>query len=213
MECGRWYAPAVAHRTVARRAEHLDLVKGSRFLAVVTPIRNEEDAVALRDALRGDHPDASHHCLAWRVGESMRFDDDGEPGGTAGRPMLEVLLKRDLDRVAAVVVRTFGGTKLGAGGLARAYTGAVAKALDDAGVREVADALAGVVRAPFAASDEVHRLLDTWAGLRRGTTRYESDGLSIPVRFRAERLQDLHEALAQATRGAAVLEEVRPSTT
>lgn len=71
-------------------------------------------------ALKGEHPGASHHCWAFRFGEVQRFSDGGEPAGTAGRPMLEVLLKRGVDRTLAAVVRYFGGTKLGAGGLARA---------------------------------------------------------------------------------------------
>jgi putative IMPACT (imprinted ancient) family translation regulator len=110
----------MAHRTLARRAEHEDVVKGSRFVALVAPLEGLEDAERVLAASRARHPHATHHAFAMRWGSMMRASDDGEPGGTAGRPMLEVLLKHELDHVAAVVARTFGGTKLGAGGLARA---------------------------------------------------------------------------------------------
>jgi hypothetical protein len=104
--------------------------------------------------------DAAHVAWAWRWGETLRWSDDGEPGGTAGRPMLEVLTKRDLDRTVALVARVFGGVKLGAGGLARAYGGAVARALDAARVVEVPDRRAFAVRAGFADVDVLLRLLD-----------------------------------------------------
>lgn len=197
----------MAHRTVARRAEHADEVKGSRFLGVVAPIQDLARAEALVAELRRAHPGASHHCLAARVGAEMRFDDDGEPGGTAGRPMLEVLLKRDLDRVAAVVVRTFGGTKLGAGGLVRAYTAAVSRACDAAGVREVPDLTTVTVRAPFARLDEVHRLLAGWPELAAGAPHYDADGARISVRLRADARAELARALADATRGDAAVED------
>src|SRR5690625_7930527 len=105
------------HVSIPSFSEHLETVKGSRFIAWVAPAATEEEAQQLLDRARAQHPDATHHCSAWRIGETVRFSDDGEPGGTAGRPMLEVLLKRDLMNVAAVVVRYFGGTRLGAGGL------------------------------------------------------------------------------------------------
>lgn len=201
----------MGYRTVARRAQHEQIVKGSRFLAVVAPVAREAEALELLDELRRAHPDAHHHCSAWRFAGEMRFDDDGEPGGTAGRPMLEVILKRGLDRVAAVVVRTFGGTKLGAGGLVRAYTGAVARALDAAGTRQIADVLAGTVHAPFSTSDEVHRLLSGWPELRLGEAAFDAGGLKLPVRFRAEERLALTEALAGATRGRARLELDEPT--
>jgi len=195
----------VAFTTVARRAEARETIRGSRFLAQVARADDEAAARSLLDAARRAHPDASHHASAWKVGEILAAHDDGEPGGTAGRPILEVLLKRDLDHVAAVCVRWFGGTKLGAGGLVRAYGGTVAKALDAAGTAVVHAAVEGRVTAPYARADAVHRLLDDWPDLRKGAPRYDAVGLSLPVTLRADRRERLARALADATAGDAEL--------
>ena len=135
----------------------------------------------------------------------MRFSDDGEPGGTAGRPMLEVLQKRELDFVLAVVTRYYGGTKLGAGGLVRAYSGGLAKALDEADVLEVRETVSRTVNAPFAELGAVHRLLDGWAGLRKGETDYTAEGLRLAVVFFAADQTLLSDALREVTRGTASL--------
>ena len=115
--------------------EHED--RGSRFLAWVFLAEEEEVFAKQLEQVKAEHPKARHWCWAWRIQEAYRFEDDGEPGGTAGRPMLQVLEGRSLSRVGAVCVRYFGGVKLGTGGLMRAYGGATAKAADDAGVQEV----------------------------------------------------------------------------
>ncbi|AHD22958.1 hypothetical protein Y013_21150 [Rhodococcus pyridinivorans SB3094] len=116
-------------------------VKHSRFLAAVRRVDTADAALAFVDEQRRLYPDARHHCWAFVVGDdpsarAERSSDDGEPGGTAGIPMLQVLHHRDLVNVAVVVTRWFGGIKLGAGGLVRAYSGAVATALDEAPIVE-----------------------------------------------------------------------------
>jgi len=109
---------------------HFELViKKSRFIACVEPMAGREQALMRVAQLKAAHPDAAHVCWALLAGGQSAAHDDGEPGGTAGRPMLEVLRHQDLQGVMASVVRYFGGTKLGAGGLLRAYTDAVAQAL------------------------------------------------------------------------------------
>ncbi len=109
---------------------HSDLaVKKSRFIGCVQPAADRAAAQAVVQSLRQRHPGAAHVCWALLAGGQSAAVDDGEPGGTAGRPMLEVLRHQDLDGVLATVVRYFGGVKLGAGGLVRAYTDAVAQAL------------------------------------------------------------------------------------
>jgi uncharacterized YigZ family protein len=105
------------------------LVKKSRFIACVQAVPDRAAALAVVARLRGEHPGAAHVCWALLAGGQSAANDDGEPGGTAGRPMLEVLRRQDLEGVLATVVRYFGGVKLGAGGLVRAYTDAVAQAL------------------------------------------------------------------------------------
>ena len=105
------------------------LVKKSRFIGCVQPVSGRAEAVAIVEGLRAQHPGAAHVCWALLAGGQSAANDDGEPGGTAGRPMLEVLRHQQLEGVLATVVRYFGGVKLGAGGLVRAYTDAVAQAL------------------------------------------------------------------------------------
>jgi uncharacterized YigZ family protein len=109
---------------------HSDLViRKSRFIGCVQAVPDRAAALAVVAALRAEHPQAAHVCWAFLAGGQSAANDDGEPGGTAGRPMLEVLRRQDLEGVLATVVRYFGGVKLGAGGLVRAYTDAVAQAL------------------------------------------------------------------------------------
>ena len=110
-------------------AHHELVIKKSRFIACVEPMPGREEAQARVARLKAEHPDAAHVCWALLAGGQSAANDDGEPGGTAGRPMLDVLRHQDLQGVMASVVRYFGGVKLGAGGLVRAYTDAVAQAL------------------------------------------------------------------------------------
>jgi len=105
------------------------LVKKSRFIGCVQPVADRAAALEIVAGLRAAHPGAAHVCWALMAGGQSAANDDGEPGGTAGRPMLEVLRHQQLEGVLATVVRYFGGVKLGAGGLVRAYTDAVAQAL------------------------------------------------------------------------------------
>jgi uncharacterized YigZ family protein len=110
-------------------AHHELVIKKSRFIACVESVAGRDEAQARVAQLKAEHPDAAHVCWALLAGGQSAAHDDGEPGGTAGRPMLEVLRHQDLQGVMASVVRYFGGVKLGAGGLLRAYTDAVAQAL------------------------------------------------------------------------------------
>lgn len=126
METRREYrVPATSARAEIRE-------KGSRFLAVVIPAPGEAAAKAALAEVEERYPDATHHCWAWRLGQppEERSSDAGEPSGTAGMPILQVLRGAGLSDVVAVVVRWFGGTKLGKGGLARAYTGAAREAVE-----------------------------------------------------------------------------------
>jgi len=110
-------------------------VKGSRFVADLAPVTTPEEAEAFVARVRATEPGASHHCWAWRVGrpaDRFRSSDDGEPGGSAGRPILMQLEGHGVTDVVCVVTRWFGGTKLGVGGLMRAYGGSAGQALDRA---------------------------------------------------------------------------------
>jgi len=116
-------------QTLLAPVHHELIIKKSRFLACVQPMADRATAQQVVAGLRAAHPDAAHVCWALLAGGQSAAVDDGEPSGTAGRPMLEVLRHQDLEGVLATVVRYFGGVKLGAGGLVRAYTDSVAQAL------------------------------------------------------------------------------------
>ncbi|MEJ2085881.1 MAG: YigZ family protein, partial [Acidobacteriota bacterium] len=135
--------------------------KGSRFLAFLVPITSEEDARALIETTGRRYADATHVCWAWRIGmpANERSTDAGEPSGTAGVPMLQVLRGRQISDAVALVVRWFGGVKLGKGGLARAYAGAVGLAADNARLVERAPSMRVLVRVPYSRVGGVKRLV------------------------------------------------------
>ncbi|WP_435735930.1 YigZ family protein [Cellulosimicrobium sp. PMB13] len=153
--------------TIARPVDHELVVKRSRFLAHLAPVASVEAADAVVARVRKEHWDARHHCVALVVGphaDQQRSTDDGEPSGTAGVPMLEVLRHRGLTDVVAVVTRYFGGVLLGAGGLVRAYSSAVSEALDVARVVRRAVRTVVTVDVPHAAAGRLHGVLQDWAG-------------------------------------------------
>ena len=118
--------------TIFSSVDYELVIKKSRFIACIQPVADRASAQAVVQQLWAQHPDATHICWALLAGGQSAAVDDGEPSGTAGRPMLEVLRHHDLEGVLATVVRYFGGVKLGASGLVRAYTDAVAQALQRA---------------------------------------------------------------------------------
>ncbi len=129
--------PDLVRTLVRPHRVELEKVKGSRFVADAAPATDEPAALAVVDRLRGETPDATHHCWAFRLEDGReRSDDDGEPRDTAGAPILRHLQGSGLADVVVVVTRWFGGTKLGRGGLVRAYGAAAAAVLADAPVVE-----------------------------------------------------------------------------
>lgn len=123
--------------TLARPGQDEIVILKSRFLGYAAPCTSEEEALSFLQGLREAHRAATHHCYAYIIGENAgitRYSDNGEPAGTAGLPMLEVLKSRNLVNCCAVVVRYFGGTLLGTGGLVRAYTQSAVNAVDHAGL-------------------------------------------------------------------------------
>lgn len=127
------------YRTIQENSIHEIEIKKSRFICHLKRVETEEEAQAFIDEIKKEHWKATHNCSAYTLGmndEIQRAQDDGEPSGTAGVPMLEIFLKKDLKNVAAVVTRYFGGIKLGAGGLIRAYGGSVNEAVKEIGIVE-----------------------------------------------------------------------------
>ena len=123
----------------AKTAEKQIIIERSRFIGKVFTVKTEDEAREYINSVKKEHPFATHNCYAYVAerGAIARFSDDGEPQGTAGMPMLEVLKNRGLSDTLVVISRYFGGIKLGAGGLVRAYSSTAAAALDEAGVEEL----------------------------------------------------------------------------
>jgi len=201
---------AESYRTLAAPLRHeIDKVKGSRFIADVAPVATRAEAESLVQRIRRELHAARHHCFAWRLepdGSAFRASDDGEPSGSAGRPILLELEARELTFCIAVVTRYFGGTKLGVGGLVRAYGAAVAQALERACVRTVTLTRRVLVEHPWECSSAVQRLLSTLAQVPARAeyadrVRLE---LEVPVGMVEEFLRRLREETAgRATARAA----------
>lgn len=188
--------------TLAGRVRHAIEIRHSRFIAHAAPVETPEDALALF-AEAGD-PAATHNCWAYRTGARYRFNDDGEPAGTAGRPILAAIDGQGLDRIAVVVTRWYGGIKLGAGGLARAYGGCAAECLRLAARVPLTLYADCEVRFPFSDTGPVHAVLAAH-GARRVGERFGTDGPCLQVRLPADRLDALAVHLRDATRDRAQL--------
>ncbi len=151
------------YRTVAGRGEASLTVRGSQFLGTVEHVRDVSTAEALVDSIRADYPDATHVVPAYRIRANPFREfasDDGEPSGSAGKPILTVLQGQELENVIAVVVRYYGGTNLGIGGLVRAYQGAVKAAIEDAGVSERRPRSRLVIRSSYDDSGTIRGILE-----------------------------------------------------
>ncbi|HEX6203476.1 MAG TPA: YigZ family protein [Thermoanaerobaculia bacterium] len=178
--------------------------RGSRFLAVVAPAADEAAAGAVVAGLAADHPDATHVCFAWRLGPvpRERASDAGEPSGTAGVPILQVLRGRELSDVVAVVVRWFGGTKLGKGGLARAYAAAARLAAEELPVERRFARAELTVELPYERIGAVKRLLHP-PEVELAAERY-GERVELVLSVRADRRDELAAALADLGLAAAV---------
>lgn len=175
-------------------------VKHSRFVAQAAPVTSPKEALGYVQAVR--NPQATHNCWAYKVGSLYRFSDDGEPSGTAGRPILSAIEGQGLDGVVVVVARTFGGIKLGAGGLVRAYGGAVSECLRRAPKRMIVPRVRCSLQAPFEFSNTLFHLL---AGFHRETEAFNERGLSVVFTLDEEALPLFQEQVRDLTRGRALL--------
>jgi uncharacterized YigZ family protein len=208
---------ADTYRTVDEHGHAEFEVRGSEFLGHVAPVGSVADAKAFVDAVRAEHADATHNVPAYRVraaGEGRDHsdgrgllreygDDDGEPTGSAGDPALNVLVQRELENVVAVVTRYYGGTNLGVGGLARAYSRTVRDAVDDAGVVEERPHERLTVTVDYDDSGTVRAILAS-EGVEFDADYAES--VAFEVRLPIADADALRDRLASATSGRADVE-------
>ncbi len=199
----------MAHTLSSRIRIEAEPTKGSRFLATAAPVTTEVDARAFLADVSSEFPDASHHCWAWRIARPAieRAGDDGEPGGSAGRPMLSQLVGRDLVDAAVVVTRWFGGTKLGVGGLVRAYGGAAGLALDRGASVPWVELIVGTIEHTHDDLGTVERLLEARSvsetSVEWGTTVVRT--VMVPE----NELTDLCGQLEEATAGRVTVEPLK----
>ena len=186
--------------TLAAPASHAIEVKHSRFLAQAAPVDTPADALAFLESVA--RTPATHHCWAYRIGADYRSADDGEPAGTAGRPILAAIDGQGFDRVIVVVTRWYGGVKLGAGGLVRAYGGTAAECLRTAPRIELVDYRELVVHAGFEDTGALHAALAAH-GAERIDEAFDAAGLRMRLRIRADRVEALSAHLRDATRNRA----------
>jgi putative IMPACT (imprinted ancient) family translation regulator len=192
----------MARETLAAPAEFALEAKKSRFLAKAVAVESPEAALAwLQHA--GD-PQATHNCWAYRIGAAYRFNDDGEPGGSAGRPILAAIDGQGLDQVVVLVIRWYGGTNLGVGGLVRAYGGAAAECLRTAARRPLVDWCEADLACEFALSGAVHGLLETFSATKLAEY-FDEHGLRLSLRLPASSYEALAARLRDLSRGAARL--------
>ena len=190
--------------TLSAACEYQEEIRKSRFLALAAPAT---DAAAAQ-AFLTDHSDvaASHNCWAWKIGQQYRFNDDGEPGGTAGRPILAAIEGQGFDQVVVLVIRWYGGIQLGTGGLARAYGGCTAKCLQGGQRQPLIERVGLCCRCGFAEHALVRqRLLDAEALFER--EEFLGDGVELHFRLAPDRRETLQRQLADLSRGRIILSE------
>ena len=195
-----------SYRTVPGRGEARFEVRGSEFIGHVAPATTVEDAEAFVDAVGEEYADATHNVPAYRVrADPFReySSDDGEPSGSAGGPALNVLQQRDIENVVAVVTRYYGGTNLGVGGLASAYSRAVKDGVDDAGVVEEVPHERFTVTVAYDDSGSVRGLLES-AGVEFEAD-YEAE-VVFDVRVPTVEASELRDRIRSTTSGRAAIE-------
>jgi uncharacterized YigZ family protein len=189
----------MAAETLAAPAQAALEAKRSRFLAHAAPVESPEQAMDF--LARQSDPQATHNCWAWRIGPAYRFNDDGEPGGSAGRPILAAIDGQGVDRVAVLVVRWYGGTNLGVGGLVRAYGGVAAECLRTAPRRRLVAWREARLHCDFALAAGVHDLLARHGAQKTGET-FDEHGLHLSLRLPASSYEGLADRLRDLSRGA-----------
>ena len=184
--------------TLKNPASLEETIRKSRFVSHVACVTSQAESLDFFESVADRQ--ATHNCWAWRINFQIRSSDDGEPSGTAGRPMLNVIERRHLENVMVVVTRYFGGIKLGIGGLVRAYSGSTAKCLDKAGVIELFPMSECIIKTGFEWAASVHGLLDQFSA-EKVEESYDKNGLILKVCCREIDYTKLASGLRNACHG------------
>lgn len=195
-------------KIITERAQGEIVEKKSRFIATLQPVETKEEAEAFVAECKKKYWDARHNCSAYVIGENneiMHSSDDGEPSGTAGRPMLAVLTGADIHNVAVVVTRYFGGVLLGTGGLVRAYQGAVQEAIAGADVVEQIAKDLLVLRIGYNEVGKLQNYLANNPDLKQEDSTYEAD-VVLYISVPKELVEKTQKDIVQLTSGKAVME-------
>lgn len=180
------------------RVEYREEIKKSRFIAIATPVSSVQEAITFFD--ENSDSSARHNCWAYKVDNEYRFNDDGEPSGTAGKPILSAIENTDLTNTAVLVIRWFGGIKLGTGGLCRAYGGTASKCLQSGILEEIIEKEKVSISVPFEMSSTLYRFL-TDNSLATLKEDFKPEGLSIECEFPELTSDDLKSQLNNLTSG------------
>ena len=183
-----------SYKTVKQSAHDEFIVNKSRFIGYASPCQTEEEALAFLKTIRDKHRDATHNCYAYVIGENagiMRYSDDGEPGGTAGLPMMEVMKKREVVNCCVVVTRYFGGILLGAGGLVRAYSQGCAVALDAAQVSVMERTVRVLFDVPYPLWDKFNYALQSLPVMLESTDYQTSVDATLLIRQQQQHIPRL----------------------
>lgn len=203
--------PPDQYLTVAARGSAETKVQGSRFLAVALPVQTREAIDEFLTSTRRELHNATHHCFAYRLGtdaKTFRYSDDGEPAGSAGKPILAAIDKHTLTDTLVVVTRYFGGTKLGVGGLVRAYGGAAEAALAAAGRTTKYITSSVAVSFPHAHISTVMHVVEKYGGRILETT-YDED-VHLHLEIRRSQLHEVTSLLINQTKGNIAVRPVKP---
>lgn len=198
----------MCYLTLAEPANIEKIIKGSKFLAFANNADTIKTAMNQLKTISQKYFDATHCCWAYHIGSNYRFYDDGEPSGTAGKPILEVLTHKGLDRVMAVVVRYFGGSKLGTGGLIRAYSGTLARALDKVAVLKVEPLVRLTLVIPFAKINSIYHILDNM-GVTKEKSEYNEMGMQLIITTLLGKEKELIKEINNATSGKAKIHNIQ----
>ncbi|OCG17961.1 thymidylate synthase [Gilliamella sp. App6-5] len=189
--------------TLANPVELTEEIKKSRFIVNAAPVTSAEQATDFINQI--SDPNATHNCWAWKIGQQYRFNDDGEPTSTAGRPILSAIEGQDCDQVVVVVTRYFGGIKLGTGGLIRAYGGSASHCLQQA---ELIELIARITL-------QFHCYYNEWPIIENRlkeldsiveNQEFDAEGVKVSVAITKDKLQLLQKNVSDITRGRVIIE-------